>query len=97
MGQNKNIKIMWIVEISAKSIIVQNQEGTYKRNYDVNDGWLGDVDKRDDAYIIGVKKFVVTNDDNDQKELRINFMALPVTSTSIFWKDIDKVYKVFSK
>ncbi len=88
---------MWIVEIGAKNITVQDQNGNYKRNYEVNDGWLGDVDKREDAYIIGVKKFVITNDNTDQKELRINFMALPVTSTSIFWKDIEKVYKVFSK
>lgn len=97
MDQNKNIKIMWIVEIGAKSITVQNQDVSYKRTYDVNDGWLGDVDKRDDAYIIGVKKLAVTGKDSEPKELRINFMALPVTSTSVFWKDIEKVYKVFSK
>ena len=89
------IKTMWIVEIGAKTITAVDDSGkNYKRVYDVQDGWIGDVEKSDDAYIIGVKR---PSQNEGEAGLRINFMSLPVCATSIFWKDIERVYKVFSK
>lgn len=85
---------MWIVEIGAKTIVVTDDKSNYKRTYDIQDGWIGDVDKRDDAYIIGVRR---PSQNKDEVGRRINCMSLPVCETSIFWKDIDRVYKVLSK
>jgi len=86
---------MWIVEIGAKTITAVDDSGKdYKRTYDVQEGWIGDVDKRDDAYIIGVRK---PSKNEGGAGHRINFMSLPVSGTSIFWKDIDRVYKVLSQ
>jgi len=76
----------WIVEIGKNYVRVKNDIG-YKSYYEIKPGWRGGVDKVDDFLMAKVTS----------ADKVIHLAMLPVTCTSVIWKNIDEAYKLYEQ
>lgn len=73
----------WIVNISKKSVVLENDIGTKKCAISIKDGWSAAIDKMDSTILVKL-----VNSKNDF----IHLFMLPGMSTSIIWYDISEIY-----